>query len=59
MSPRTGRPTENKKTERFEVRMTPDEMIDLQYCADKLHISKTDVIRKGIQLIKADLDVKK
>ena len=59
MSPRTVRPTEKKKTERLEVRMTPDEMIDMQYCADKLHISKTDVIRKGIQLIKADLDVKK
>ena len=59
MSPRTGRPTKNKKTERFEVRMTPDEMIDLQYCADKLQISKTDVIRKGVQLIKADLDAEK
>lgn len=58
MSPRTGRPTSNKKTERLEIRLTPDESQDLQYCADKLKATKTEVINKGVQLVKAELDKK-
>ena len=56
MSPRTGRPTSNKKTERLEIRLTPEEAQDLQECADRLNVSKTDVINKGVQLVKAELD---
>jgi hypothetical protein len=56
MSPRTGRPTSNKKTERLEIRLTPEEAHDLQECADRLEISKTEVINKGVQLVKAELD---
>lgn len=59
MSPRTGRPTSNKKTERMEVRLTPDEAQLLQECADSLGISKTEVINKGIRLVKAELEEKK
>lgn len=58
MSPRTGRPTSNKRTERLEIRMTPDEAQLLQECADKLQVSKTEVIVKGIQLVKAELEKK-
>ena len=58
MSPRTGRPTSNRKTERLEIRLTPEEAQDLQYCAEKLQISKTGVINKGVKLIKAELDKK-
>ena len=56
MSPRTGRPTSNKKTERLEIRLTPEEAQDLQECADRLNVSKTEVIIKGVQLVKAELD---
>ena len=56
MSPRTGRPTSNKKTERLEIRLTPEEVQDLQECADRLNVSKTEVINKGVQLVKAELD---
>ena len=56
MSPRTGRPTSNKKTERLEIRLTPEEAQDLQECADRLNVSKTEVINKGVQLAKAELD---
>ena len=56
--PRTGRPTANKKTERLEIRLTTEEMQDLQYCADKLKISKTAVINKGVELMKRELDKK-
>lgn len=58
MSPRTGRPTDNKKTKRLEIRLTPQEAQDLQDCANRLEISKTEVINRGVQLIKAQLDKK-
>ena len=58
MSPRTGRPTSNKKTERLEIRMAPDEAQLLQECAEELEVSKTEVIVKGIRLVKAELEKK-
>lgn len=58
MPPRTGRPTSNKKTERLEIRMAPDEAQLLQECAEELKVSKTEVIVKGIRLVKAELEKK-
>ena len=55
MSPK-GRPTTNKKTQRLEIRLAPDELALMQECADKLRISKTEVINRGVQLVKAELD---
>lgn len=51
-----GRPTINKKTQRLEIRLAPDELALIQECADKLRISKTEVINRGVQLVKAELD---
>lgn len=58
MSPK-GRPTTNKKTKRLEIRLAPDELELMQECADKLGVSKTDVINKGVKLVKGELDKKK
>ncbi len=58
MSPKTGRPTSNKKTERLEIRLTPDESQLLTECAEKLGLTKTAVINQGIRLVKAELDKK-
>lgn len=58
MSPK-GRPTANKKTERLEIRLAPNELALMQECADKLKISKTDVINKGVKLVKAEIEGKK
>lgn len=58
MSPK-GRPTANKKTERLEIRLAPDELTLMQECADKLNVSKTDVINKGVKLVKAEIEEKK
>ena len=55
MSPK-GRPTTNKKTERLEIRLAPDELALMQECANELGISKTDVINKGVKLVKAEID---
>lgn len=57
MSPK-GRPTSNKKTERLEMRLAPDELALMQECADRLGISKAQVILMGVQLVKAELDKK-
>ncbi len=58
MSPK-GRPTTNKKTERLEIRLAPNELALLQECADELKVSKTDVINKGVKMVKAELDKQK
>lgn len=59
MSPRTGRPTTNKKTKRLEIRLTNDELNILEECATKLKVSKTEVINRGVWLLKSSLDEKK
>lgn len=52
MSPRTGRPkSDNPRNYRFEIRMDKELAEKLQDCADKLQISKTAVIEKGIDLV--------
>lgn len=58
MSPKIGRPTSNPKTERLEIRLTPDEAHDLQECAERLKVSKTEVINRGVRLVKSELDKK-
>ncbi len=58
MSPK-GRPTTNKKTERLEIRLAPDELALMQSCADKLKITKTDVINKGVKLVEAEIETPK
>ncbi len=58
MSPK-GRPTTNKKTKRLEIRLAPDELELMEECANKLNISKTDVINRGVKLVKSEIDKKK
>lgn len=55
MSPK-GRPTANKKTERLEIRLTPDELKLMQECADRLNVNKTEVINRGVKLVKAEIE---
>lgn len=57
MSPK-GRPTTNKKTERLEIRLAPNELALMQECADKLSVIKTEVINKGVKLVKSEIDKK-
>ena len=57
MSPRTGRPpTENPRNIRFTARLTLEEAKILQECADKLNISRTEVVVKGIKLVKSEIN---
>lgn len=60
MSPRTGRPpkAETSRNKSLNLRLTEEEAKDIQYCAEKLEISRTDAIMKGIRMIKAHLEEK-
>ena len=44
------------KSKRLEIRMTPGEMQDLEECADRMHISRTDVLNLGVRMIKDHLE---
>lgn len=58
MSPK-GRPTQNKRDKRFEMRLSEDTYKILKECSESLNITKAEVIHKGIALVKADIDKKK
>ena len=58
MSPK-GRPTADKRNKRFEIRLSEDTYKTLEECSEKLHISKAEVIHKGISLVKSAVDKKK
>jgi hypothetical protein len=51
MSPK-GRPTQEKRGKRFEIRLSEQTYNTLEECSDKLRISKAEVIHKGIALVR-------
>lgn len=52
MSPRTGRPTNNPRgTNRTGVRLTDSDMRKLEFCIKETGMTKTEVIRTGIDLV--------
>lgn len=52
-----GRPPLQKtsRSEDLNIRLTKQEKDDIQYCAEKLEISRTDAIMKGISLLKKEI----
>lgn len=60
MSKRLGRPPINKESrkESLNIRLTSEEKSDIEYCANKLKLSRTDTIMKGIGLIKEEIKKK-
>lgn len=57
MSPK-GRPTQDKRNKRFEIRLSSDTYRTLEECSEKLEITKAEVIHKGIAMVKAEIDKK-
>ena len=51
MSPRTGRPTDNPKKNRFELRISEKEIEMLEICMEKTGMTRAEVIRRGIELV--------
>lgn len=60
MSPRTGRPIKgtSKRDKGIQLRMSGEELALLNECSKRLGITRTDVINKGIKLVKEELDKK-
>ena len=58
MSPRTGRPVKgtSKRDKSLQLRMSEQELELLYECSKRLNATRTDVVNKGIQLVKAELD---
>ena len=55
MSPRTGRPTINPKTEEIKVRATKHDKELLKECCEKLNQSQYDVVMNGIKKVYAEI----
>lgn len=54
MSPRTGRPkVENPKNIQVKFLADKETISDLEFCCEKLGKTKSDIIRMGIQRVKA------
>lgn len=47
-----GRPTQDKRDKRFELRLSESTYNTLEKCAESLGITKAEVIHKGINLVK-------
>lgn len=59
MSPRTGRPKiENPKDTVLRVRLDKETVADLKECAETLQTNCSEVVRKGIQLVKSEIQKK-
>lgn len=53
-----GRPPkgEESRIEKINIRVSKKEAQKIQDCADRLNVTRTDAIMKGIDLLKAELD---
>lgn len=47
--------TNNPKSVRLEIRMTKEQNEVLTECAEKMGVSKTDVLMKGVQLVRNEI----
>lgn len=55
MSPRTGRPTKNPKTEEIKIRATKEDKELLKKCCIELNQTQYDVVMDGIRRVYADI----
>ena len=54
MSPRTGRPTESLKDIKLQIRVDKQTLTELDECAAHDNSNRSEIIRKGIKLVKAE-----
>ena len=60
MLPRPGRPIKgtSKRDKSLQLRMSREELELLDECSKRLEMTRTDVVNKGIKLVKKELDKK-
>lgn len=51
VSPRTGRPTEDPKKFRLELRLTNSDAEKLDFCCKVFGLTKAEVIRRGLEKV--------
>lgn len=51
MSPRTGRPTTNPKTEEIKIRATKQDKAMLKECCENLNMTQYEVVISGIKKV--------
>lgn len=56
MSPRTGRPTKNPKTEEIKIRATKEDKDLLKECCNRLNKTQYDVVMTGIKKVYAETE---
>ena len=57
MSPRSGRPkVENPKNIQLKIRADKQTISDLDFCCKKKSMTRSDVIRLGIQRVKQEVE---
>lgn len=49
MNAKMGRPTNNPRNKRLEIRLNEVEEMKLKECTEKLNLTKTDVLIKGLE----------
>lgn len=54
-SAKKGRPTSDPKTIKLQVRISEETMRDIEYCAAKLQSTRSEIVRKGISLVKSQI----
>lgn len=56
---RMGRPkSDNPKSINLNIRLTKSQAERIQFCADKLHTSRTDVLLRGLDLVESKIKKK-
>ena len=59
MSPRTGRPPkENPRNLNLNIRISKEEDALIKECSEQLGTTRTEVIVKGVKLVKSEIDEK-
>lgn len=51
MSPRTGRPTNDPKSNWTGFRLSDNDIQKLDYCSKQTGMSRAEIVRKGIDLV--------
>ena len=55
MSPRTGRPTTNRKTEEIKIRATKDDKELWRKCCSELSKTQYEVVMDGVRKVYAEI----
>lgn len=59
MSPRTGRPTDDKKVVRLQFRLSGGDVKKLEYAAEVLGLTKAEVVRRVIKQVYEEIQKKR